>query len=180
MSPWRDKYSVIVGLTVFSLLLDQVSKSLVITHFPVGGSLPLIPGFFELFHTHNYAAAFGLFGGRAKIFFLSVSALAIGFIGFYFLRLRRNDLWLASALALILGGALGNMLDRVRHGFVIDFIRFYLGRFSWPTFNIADISIVCGVAMFAIDMIRTERQAREQNRREHAAEREDAGPPPSA
>jgi signal peptidase II len=160
MSWWRDKYGVIAGLTTLSLVADQVSKAAIIAHFPQGGSLPLIPGFCELFHTHNYAAAFGLFGGKGAWFFLIVSTLAIGFIGFYFYRLRRDDVWLATALALILGGALGNMIDRLRHGFVIDFIRFYLGNLSWPTFNLADISIVCGVAMFAIDMMRSEKQAR--------------------
>jgi len=163
MSLLRDKYGVMVVGTVVSLVLDQVTKAAIIAHFPQGGNLPIIQGFFELFHTHNYAAAFGLFGGNTRVFFLIVSALAIGFIGFYFYRLQRHDLWLATALALILGGALGNMIDRVRHGFVIDFIRFYLGQWSWPTFNFADIFIVSGVTMFAIDMIRSERQAREKD-----------------
>jgi len=178
MSWMRNKYSVLVMVTVASVVIDQVSKSLVIASFPKGGNLPIIPGFFEIYHAHNYASAFGLFSGNHALFFVGVSLLAICLLGFYFLRLRRDDLWVATALAMILAGALGNnVFDRLRHGFVVDFIRFYLGSWSWPTFNFADISIVCGVALFAIDMIRTERQARAEQR---AAAKEDAGVPRSA
>ena len=170
MSLLRDKYGVIVIVAVISLVLDQVSKAVIIALFPQGGNLPLIPGLCELIHVHNRAAAFGFFDGAKVIFFVAMSTLAVGFVVFYFLRLRRDDLWTAAALALILGGALGNnIIDRVRHGFVIDFIRVYLGRWSWPTFNFADIFIVSGVAMFAIDMIRSERQARAQRQNQEGS-----------
>lgn len=147
---------IIVGL--LCLVLDQVTKALIIAAFPRSGSLPIIKGFFELYHTHNDAAAFGLFGGNSVTFFLVVSSFAIAFIFYYFIKLDRSDILLATSLAMILGGALGNIIDRVRHGFVIDFLRFYLGEYSWPTFNVADIAIVCGVVIFALDMIRQERK----------------------
>jgi signal peptidase II len=161
MSLLRDKYGVVVTVSVISLVLDQMSKAAIIARFSPGQTLPLVPGWLELFHAHNHDSAFGLIHGNSAIFFVVISALVIGLVGLYFLRLRRDDVWQATALALIVGGALGNnILDRLRHGFVIDFIRFYRGSWSWPTFNLADIFIVCGVAMFAVDLIRGEKQAR--------------------
>ena len=155
----HDKYGAMIIIGILSLVLDQVTKSMIIARFPRGGSLPVIDGFFELYHTHNDAAAFGLFGGNSVTFFLIVSCFAIAFIFYYFIKLERTDVLLAASLAMILGGALGNIIDRIRHGFVIDFLRFYLGEHSWPTFNVADIAIVCGVAVFALDMIRQERKS---------------------
>jgi len=163
MSLWKDKYFVMVAGATLSLVLDQVTKTMIIARFARSESLTVIPGFFELFHTHNKAAAFGLFHGNPVVFFLVVNILAVSFIFYYFFKLERHDVLLAGSLAMILGGALGNALDRVRHGYVIDFLRFYIGKYDWPTFNVADIAIVCGVALFAIDMLRQERQQRTAN-----------------
>ncbi len=150
----KDKYGVMAVGTVVCLLLDQLTKAAVIARYPADAGRPIIPGFFELYHAHNPGAAFGLFKGNPLPFFLVVSTLAVGFIIYYFVRLERHHVLLAASLSMILGGALGNMVDRLRHGFVIDFLRFYVGEYSWPTFNVADIVIVVGVAMFALDMIR--------------------------
>jgi signal peptidase II len=156
----KEKYGVLVLGTTVSLLLDQLTKSIIIYHFPKNTSLPVIPGFFDLYHVHNEGAAFGLFHGNPILFFLAVSLLAIGFILYYFIKLERDHLLLAAALSLILGGALGNLIDRLRHGFVVDFLRLYINDYSWPTFNVADIAIVFGVAIFALDIIRTELRLR--------------------
>ncbi|MDP8225147.1 MAG: signal peptidase II [Candidatus Lernaella stagnicola] len=164
----KDKYGVMVFGVCLSLLLDQITKAVIIAHFPKDGFLKIIPGFFDIYHAHNEGAAFGLFKGNPVLFFLIVSTLAVGFIFYYFIRLERHHLLMAGSLALILGGALGNMLDRVRHGFVVDFLRFYLGERSWPTFNVADIAIVLGVLAFAVDMLRTEMQMRRENTPGHA------------
>jgi signal peptidase II len=163
MSWIKDKYGVMVVGTVVSLLLDQLTKALVITHFPRDASVSIIPGFFDLYHAHNLGAAFGILKGNPIGFFLVVSALAVGFIVYYFVRIERHHLLLATSLSLILGGALGNMLDRIRHGFVVDFLRFYLGDYSWPTFNMADVTIVVGVFVFAVDMIRTDMRLRRES-----------------
>jgi signal peptidase II len=152
----KEKYGILVIGAMASLLLDQLTKALVIFHFPKDGSLAIIPGFFDLYHAHNQGAAFGLFRGNPILFFLIVNLLAIGFIIYYFVKLDRGNLLLAAALSLIMGGALGNLLDRLRHGFVVDFLRFYVNDYSWPTFNVADIAIVIGVGIFALDIIRTE------------------------
>lgn len=156
----KDKYGVAILFTCASLVLDQVTKSLIIARFPKGGFAQIIPGFFDIFHAHNEGAAFGLFKGNPVLFFLVVSTLAIGFILYYFIQLERHQVLMAASLSLILGGALGNLLDRLRHGFVVDFLRFFIGDHSWPTFNVADIAIVVGVAAFAADMIRTEMRVR--------------------
>jgi signal peptidase II len=163
MSWIKDKYGVMVLATCGSLLLDQLTKAIIIAKLPADGFLHVIPGLFDLYHAHNEGAAFGLFKGHPVLFFLVVSTLAVGFIFYYFTRLERHHLLMAGSLALILGGATGNMLDRVRHGFVVDFLRFYVGDNSWPTFNVADIAIVVGVFAFAADMIRTEFRLRKQH-----------------
>jgi len=157
MSFFRDKYGAMsLGVTV-ALLADQVSKSLIIHKLPVGGKLAVIPGCFEFFHTYNTGALFSLFTGHRVAFFLTANALAIVFLLYIFTRLARRDMLPALALSMILGGALGNSLDRIRHGSVVDFLRFYLGKFSWPTANVADIAIVCGVILFAVQMFQAER-----------------------
>jgi signal peptidase II len=156
----KDKYGVMVLGTVLSVVADQLTKALIIGWLPKESSSPIIPGFFEIYHAHNPGAAFGLFRGHPLLFFMIVSTLAVGFIIYSFVRLERTHLLLAASLSLILGGAIGNMLDRLRHGFVVDFLRFYLGDYSWPTFNVADIAIVFGVAAFAIDMVRTDARLR--------------------
>jgi signal peptidase II len=160
MNRLKDKYGVMAIGTVASLVLDQITKAAVIARFPADAGIAVIPGFFEIYHAQNRGAAFGLFRGNPLPFFMTVSALAVGFIVYYFVRLERHHLLLATSLSMILGGALGNMVDRVRHGFVVDFLRFYVRDYSWPTFNVADITIVIGVAMFAVDMMREDAQAR--------------------
>jgi signal peptidase II len=156
----KEKYGVLIlGLTI-SLVLDQLSKMIVIFHFPNHGGLAIIPGFFELYHVHNTGSAFSLFQNNPLLFFLIVNLLAIGFILYYFVKLERNDLRLAAALSLIMGGALGNLLDRIRHGFVIDFFRLHFNDFSWPVFNVADIAILFGVSLFALNLIRSEMHLR--------------------
>jgi signal peptidase II len=157
---WKEKYGVLVLGTTISLVLDQLTKMIVIFHFPKHASLPIIRGLFEVYHAHNPGAAFSLFRGHPILFFLIANLVAMGCIFYYFAKLERNNLQLAAALSLILGGALGNLIDRLRHGFVVDFLRLYVGDFSWPIFNVADIAIVFGVGIFAQNLIRTELQLR--------------------
>jgi signal peptidase II len=159
----KDKNGVMALGAVASVVLDQLTKALIIWRLPADASVPIIPGFFELYHAHNPGASFNLLRGQPVPFFLFTSGLAILFVIYYFVRLDRRELGLAAALSLILGGALGNnLLDRLRHGFVIDFLRIYHGRWSWPTFNVADISIVVGVGIFALTMLRDDARRRQE------------------
>ncbi|MBS3872551.1 MAG: signal peptidase II [Dethiobacter sp.] len=138
-------------LSLGILLLDQVSKHLVVLNLSYGESLPIWPGFLALTHVHNFGAAFGLFAGQRWLFFVAV------FVTMAVLFMWRKDILRAGPLALwscalLLGGALGNFLDRLRLGFVVDFID--LG--FWPVFNVADSAIVVGALTLAIVTIRAE------------------------
>ncbi|GIW40442.1 MAG: lipoprotein signal peptidase [Candidatus Binatia bacterium] len=137
------------GLVVAGVfVLDQTTKWYVARSFELHESLPVIEGFFHLTYVRNKGGAFGLLAGWDSglrlPFFLVASALAIGFL-FYFLRqLDERDRWGQFALGGIFGGALGNLVDRVRMGEVVDFFDFHFRGYAWPAFNIADSFITIG------------------------------------
>ena len=136
------------------LVLDQLTKSLIVQSMILGESREILDSFFRLTYVLNDGAAFGLdLGGRWS--FIAVTVLVAGFILFYYTRSERT-LTARWALALILGGALGNLVDRVRLGEVIDFLHLSVGGFSWPIFNIADIGVSVGVGLLAIHLFRKE------------------------
>jgi len=139
-------------------LLDQATKSLVAARIPLHGTVRVIPGFFDLTHLRNPGAAFSLFadgGGTARSLLLTATTVVVlaGVLVYAFLSPVR-DAVLQAALALISGGAVGNLVDRLRHGSVTDFLRFYVGTHEWPSFNVADSAITCGVALLAWDLFR--------------------------
>lgn len=139
------------------LILDQVTKAWVLTHLALGDSLTVIPGFFDLTHVHNPGGAFGFLSTmspmvRAAVF-IAASAIAAGLILWFYLQTPIHQRLLAFGLALIFGGALGNLIDRVRFGVVIDFFDVYVGQMHWPAFNVADSAITVGVCIFAAHMI---------------------------
>lgn len=134
---------------------DQFVKELVRRHFFVGESLPVIPGFFSLTYVRNTGAAWGMFDGSnvaLAIFSLAVLILLVV--------LRRHFLgpsvWQRLALGLMAGGILGNLFDRLRLGFVVDFLHFYRGGYHFPSFNIADAAICTGVFLYLITSFRSE------------------------
>lgn len=155
-----------VALTV--ILLDQVSKLLIQATMPLGHSIPIISGLFAIVHVMNPGAAFGLLADQAAWvrgpFFIGVSLLAIGFILYYRHR-RVDDHPLASlGLSLILGGAVGNLVDRLRIGMVIDFIDVHYYQYHWPAFNVADSAITVGVSLMMLTLILDERRERDLRR----------------
>ena len=135
MKPWL--------ISFLTLIADQASKRLILTTFTPGESLPLLPGALHLTYVQNTGAAFGLFKGQ-QIVFIGVSLLVIVWVAREFLRrpgaLTSSTLW---GYALVLGGAAGNLIDRLRFGFVVDFIDVRI----WPVFNIGDSAITIGVAL---------------------------------
>jgi signal peptidase II len=152
-----------VGLVAFvvSLSLDLVSKYLVETHLHFGDKREVIEGFFYLTHVRNPGAAFGLFATAPAAFrltfFIGISTVAIGIIISFFRKLAPGDRLSALALGSILGGAIGNLLDRIRYGEVVDFLHFRLWKgYSWPDFNFADSFIVVGVALLVLELLATE------------------------
>jgi signal peptidase II len=156
-----------VGLTAFfiSLALDILTKYLVSANLVYSDRIPVIEGFFYLTHVRNTGAAFGLFqNAPAAIrltFFIGVSAVAIAIIIQFFRNLAPGDRLSALALGLILGGAVGNLIDRIRLGEVVDFLHFVLwGGYSWPDFNFADTWIVVGVGLLVLELLASEGEER--------------------
>jgi signal peptidase II len=138
-----------------SIFLDQLTKSFIRTYAATRGTVQVIRGFFEISYAENTGAAFGMFRGRNTIFIV-IGFLAIGFVFAYYRQFKAN-LWMKVSLGLILGGALGNLIDRIVLRSVTDFIRvrwWFLHLRWWPTFNIADASVCIGAAMLIVGMLR--------------------------
>ena len=144
--------SLLVLLLVVAM--DQVSKWLIMAFFLPGAHRQIIPGFFNLTHVTNTGAAFsflaGPAGGWRQVFFVSVSIVALVAIGWAMFSYRRQGMLFLLGLAGIGGGAAGNLIDRLRFGAVVDFLDFYVGRYHWPAFNVADSAIFVGVGIFLL------------------------------
>ena len=141
----------------FVVLLDQLTKTAIGNTIPLNHSVPVIPGFFDITHVHNPGGAFGLFASQSdsfrQVFFLVLILGAMVAIFCFYRTIPPTHPWLSFALALIFGGAIGNLIDRIRFGEVVDFLRFYIGRYQWPSFNIADSAISVGVGIFIIHLV---------------------------
>jgi signal peptidase II len=135
-------------LAIVILLLDQITKSIVIQKMPLHDSIPLLP-FFSLTHVRNTGAAFGIFPG-ANAIFIVVMVLVLAVLTISHRKIARNDVWTTVGLGLLWGGALGNLLDRLRHGSVTDFLDFFWRTWHWPVFNVADSAICVGIFILAI------------------------------
>lgn len=139
------------------LILDQATKALVLAHLPLGGSVPVIPGFFDLTHVHNPGGAFGFLSGMSAdvraLLFVAVSLLAAGLILYFYWQTPPSQRSLAVGLSLLFGGAVGNLVDRVRFGGVVDFLDLYAGNLHWPAFNVADSAITVGVFIFGYHIL---------------------------
>jgi signal peptidase II len=147
----------LIIISTLTVLLDQATKYLVIKEMTVGQSIPIVNGFLNLTFVMNPGAAFGFLSSSAENFrvpfFLGVSAVAIGVVIFFYLKGAEGNTLLQIGLSLVLGGAIGNLIDRVRFKEVVDFIDVYIHRLHWPAFNVADSAITIGVSVLIIDMI---------------------------
>ena len=146
----------LVALAVF--VADQLTKWVIGSAIPLHDSWPVIPGFFRLTHVKNRGAAFGIFADSTSpmkievLILLSVVALVVVLLLLWEQPGARR---IGLGLALILGGALGNLFDRLARGSVVDFLEFYLRGFHWPAFNVADSAIVIGAGLLVLDMLLT-------------------------
>jgi len=138
-------------------LLDQISKFYVQGTLRLGQVVPVIPSFFNLTHVLNPGAAFGFLSGAPAAIrhplFTAISIFAVLFIIYYRARHRQMRLLPSVGLACILGGAVGNLIDRLRLGMVVDFLDFYYGAYHWPAFNVADSAITIGVALMVLEIL---------------------------
>jgi signal peptidase II len=160
------KYFFLIAAAV--VVLDRLTKLAVERRLPLHQSISIIPGFFKLTHVENRGAAFGLFAESPSewkvavlILFSVVALVVVSFL------LWKNSHAMTSTgvgLALILGGAIGNLWDRLASGHVTDFLLFYISRYEWPAFNIADSSIVIGAALLVLEILFSKAPAREKAR----------------
>jgi signal peptidase II len=143
-------------IAVVVALFDQWSKGAVVRAFGLFEGKAVIPGFFNVVHVHNTGVAFSMFSGMdprwsvPALVFATLLAVAgvVGYLGYLPARGATQ-----AALGLILGGAVGNLADRARLGYVVDFLDVYWRRFHWPAFNVADIAISAGVILLAIELL---------------------------
>jgi signal peptidase II len=148
-----------LGLGAFLLVADQVSKALVAARIGIGEQVNVIGSYVQLWHLENSGAAFSLLQNGLPLF-LAVSVVALGLVAYFARALAGRSLWFFVILGLVLGGTLGNFTDRVlRGGRVIDFLSVGIGDLRWPTFNVADSSLVVGILALAVSLWFFEREA---------------------
>jgi signal peptidase II len=151
----RHKYLWVGSIVSVVLVLDQLTKYIVEARIRLHDVITVIPGFFNLTHVRNRGAAFGVLADLPEVwrsaFFITVTITAVAVIAM--LIRKTHERLLVTAFSLIAGGAVGNVIDRVRYGEVVDFIQWYVKSYYWPSFNVADSAISIGVALLAVDML---------------------------
>ena len=151
------KYTLFAIIAALVVVADQITKYLVLLHMPLYKSIPIIPGFFSLTHVHNPGGAFGFLARNGSPWrhwiFLGAAIFALAMILYFYYRTPKTHPYLGLGLALIFGGALGNLIDRVRFGEVVDFLDVYVAHLHWPTFNVADSAVTVGVSIFVAHIL---------------------------
>ncbi|MDQ7834049.1 MAG: signal peptidase II [Humidesulfovibrio sp.] len=152
---------------------DQITKAVIQQKYALWASDTVIPGFFNIVHVLNKGAAFGFLNQPDTDwqtgFFVAVTIAAVGFIYYLLKTADAGDRFFIWGLGLVLGGALGNLIDRLRTGLVVDFLDFYIGPYHWPAFNVADIAITCGAFAVLMSMyMQNKRERPPKNRRTSA------------
>ena len=143
-------------ISALAFILDQWSKYAVMDSMTLYQSIQVLP-FFNLTYVHNYGAAFSFLdsaGGWQRWFFTGIAIAVSSVILWWLKQSSRSQKMLPIAFSFILGGALGNVYDRLVHGYVIDFLDFYVNNYHWPAFNIADSAIFIGAALLILDMVK--------------------------
>ena len=162
-SPRPFGFWLVIGLIVAAL--DQILKFVVLARFEDGEQVVVIPGFFNLTLWYNTGAAFSFLAhhdGWQRWFFIAIAVFATVFICWLLRRYWQHTLF-AAGLSLVLGGALGNLVDRIRLGKVVDYLLFYQGSWAFPAFNLADCALTVGAALLILDEIRRIRSGPKEN-----------------
>ncbi len=153
----KTKYIRLLIIAGSIIALDQITKVIISKTLALHHSIPIISGFFNLTHVLNPGGAFGFLANQSTtvrvLIFLFVSSLAICFILYFYINTPETHLFLSVGFALIFGGAIGNMIDRIRLGKVIDFLDFRVLNVPWPAFNVADSAITIGMAIFIFHIV---------------------------
>jgi len=150
-------------VTLLIIVLDQITKAAVRSHLPLHATKPVIPGVLDLIHVQNAGVAFGLMNDFAHphraLLTLGLAVAALVGIGYYARQLQREERLARVGLSLILGGAIGNLIDRMRDGFVVDFVDVYWRSWHFWAFNVADAAISVGAAFVFLELLRGNRHA---------------------
>ncbi len=152
-------------LSVVLLALDQISKSVVVAQMKLGQSIDILP-VFNFTYVHNYGAAFSFLsdaGGWQSYFFSTIAISISGLLIYWLKKLPATNKLLCLAYALVLAGAIGNLVDRLIYGYVIDFLHVYYQQWDFPVFNIADVAISMGAALLLLDAFYEQKEAKAGN-----------------
>ncbi|MDY7002315.1 MAG: signal peptidase II [Thermodesulfobacteriota bacterium] len=159
----KSKYRLPLSIAAVVLILDQAAKLIIEQNIAEWERISVVPGFFNLVHVLNKGAVFGFLNRTDttwQVYFFIAASLAAVAVILYLLRTGQySDKMMSAGLGLLLGGALGNLFDRVRMGFVIDFLDFYVGEYHWPAFNVADIAITTGTLTLIISFYKKQKKA---------------------
>ena len=149
-------------LSALVFAIDRITKSFIESHVSPFDVHPVIPGFFDIVHSQNRGVAFGILNDSTSpwrtVVLIAFAAVALLLVAGLIWRSSRFDRWTITGLALVLGGAAGNLFDRIMWGRVTDFLEFYIGDLHWPTFNVADSSMVIGSGLLLLELLRPKRQ----------------------
>ena len=159
------KTKIFLGASLIVAVLDQATKLWIASTMSFADRVPVIDGFFYITNVRNRGAAFSLFSEAPApvrlTLFIGITLVAIALIVSFYRRLAPGDRLSALSLGMILGGAVGNLIDRMLRGEVVDFLHFRLwGGYEWPDFNLADSAIVVGVAFLVVELLATEGETR--------------------
>jgi signal peptidase II len=161
-SPRRDMRWLTLAIAALVVLLDRATKRWIIAHIEPGHATVVIPNVFRLTHVLNTGAAFSMFEGSTsphlvRNLLIAFSVVAVVVVLFLVWKMGRALSLTSIALALILGGALGNLYDRIRFAHVVDFLEVHIVHYHWPDFNVADSAIVLGACLLFLEMLRPQR-----------------------
>jgi signal peptidase II len=162
MAEKTDKRWVMVLIAVLAIVLDRVTKMWVEAHVPLGHNIVVWPHVFRISHVLNTGAAFSMFEGAksqeiVRLGLIGFSVIAVFVVIGLLWKMGRTVTITSVALALILGGAIGNLYDRVRFAHVVDFLEVHIVHYHWPDFNVADSCIVVGACLLLLEMLRPQR-----------------------
>lgn len=153
----KKRYWLFLLICFYILSVDQWTKYVVQQRLPPYLRMEVIHGFFNLTQVRNTGGAFGIFGGDkgglGSLLFILVSLIAIGILLFLFFKMKEEKEMVSFSLSLVLAGAIGNLIDRLHYGEVIDFLDFHLFSYHWPAFNIADSAITTGVILLGYGLL---------------------------
>lgn len=153
-----SKRTLIILISSIVIALDFITKKIILARVMLHESINVLP-FFSIVHVENKGAAFGSFTNLGNNIFIIISIIAIIFILVYLSKVHQKLEFVS--LSLVLGGAIGNLLDRIQFGKVIDFIDIFIGKWHWPSFNVADSALTVGIILFLISNLRHGREAKE-------------------